>query len=131
MEFKDVFSELRKKFGFSQNELAEKLFVTRQAVSRWERGETVPEIETLQAMSQLFGVSINTLLGSPHALVCQSCGMPLGDETFARNQDGTFNEGYCNGAGQTMVLQWIALWKKWWSSVFPICLETLMRHGCI
>lgn len=95
MEFKDVFSELRKKFGFSQNELAEKLFVTRQAVSRWERGETVPEVETLQAMSQLFGVSINTLLGSPHTLVCQSCGMPLGDETFARNQDGTFNEAYC------------------------------------
>lgn len=95
MEFKDVFLNLRKKSGLSQNEMAEKLFVTRQAVSRWERGETVPEIETLQALSQFFGVSINTLLGSPRTLICQSCGMPLSDEVLAQNLDGTFNEAYC------------------------------------
>lgn len=95
MEFKDVFTDLRKKAGFSQNEVADRLFVTRQAVSRWERGETVPEIETLQALSRLFGVSINTLLGSPRTLVCQSCGMPLTDELLAKNADGSFNEKYC------------------------------------
>ncbi len=95
MEFKDVCLELRKKAGLSQNELAEKLFVTRQAVSRWEQGETIPEIETLQAMSQLFNVSINTLLGKPQVLICQSCGMPLHEEVFARNQDGSMNESYC------------------------------------
>lgn len=95
MEFKDVFSNLRKKSGLSQNELAEKVFVTRQAVSRWERGETVPEIETLQALSRFFGVSINTLLGSPRTLICQSCGMPLSDEVLAQDSDGAFNEAYC------------------------------------
>lgn len=95
MEFKDVFAELRGKAGFSQNDVAERLFVTRQAVSRWERGETVPEAETLLALSQLFGVSINTLLGSPRVLVCQSCGMPLSDDLLAREPDGTFNEKYC------------------------------------
>lgn len=47
VEFKDVFTDLRKKAELSQNEVAEKVFVTRQAVSRWERGETVPEAETL------------------------------------------------------------------------------------
>ena len=47
----------------SQEELAEKVFVTRQAVSRWETGETVPNIETLKLLSKLFDVSINTLLG--------------------------------------------------------------------
>ena len=46
METKDVIHELRNKAGLSQDELAEKLFVTRQAVSRWENGETVPNTET-------------------------------------------------------------------------------------
>ena len=65
METKDVIHELRNKAGLSQDELAEKLFVTRQAVSRWENGETVPNTETLKLLSKLFRVSINTLLGSP------------------------------------------------------------------
>ena len=95
MEFQEVFTGLRKEAGYSQNEVADKLHVTRQAVSRWERGETVPEIETLQALSRLFDVSINTLLGSPRTLVCQSCGMPLSDDFLAREGDGSFNEKYC------------------------------------
>ena len=69
MEFQEVFAQLRQRTGLSQSEVAERLFVTRQAVSRWERGETIPEVETLQALSRLFGVSINTLLGSPRTLV--------------------------------------------------------------
>ena len=81
--------------GFSQDEVAEKVFVTRQAVSRWENGETVPNTETLKQLSNLFNVSINTLLGSPHKLVCQCCGMPLEDEIISRNADGSFNEDYC------------------------------------
>ncbi len=95
MKFKDVCIDLRKKAGLSQNDVADRLFVTRQAVSRWERGETVPETETLLALSRLFGVSINTLLGSPRTLVCQSCGMPLSDDLLAREPDGAFNEQYC------------------------------------
>lgn len=50
--------ELRTKKGLSQDELAEKVFVTRQAVSRWENGETTPNIETLKLLSKLFDVSI-------------------------------------------------------------------------
>ena len=95
MEFYEVFTDLRKKAGFSQNQVADELHVTRQAVSRWERGKTIPEPETLLALSRLFGVSVNTLLGSPRALVCQSCGMPLSDEFLAREADGTLNEKYC------------------------------------
>ena len=48
METKNVIYELRAGKGMSQDELAEKLFVTRQAVSRWENGETVPNTETLK-----------------------------------------------------------------------------------
>ena len=79
MKTKDVILELRMKRGLSQDELAEKLFVTRQAVSRWETGETTPNTETLKLLSKLFDVSINTLLGSPRTLICQCCGMPLED----------------------------------------------------
>ena len=95
MNTKDVIYELRTKNGLSQDELAEKVFVTRQAVSRWENGETVPNTEALKLLSNLFRVSINTLLGSPQKLICQCCGMPLEDEIIGRNQDGTLNENYC------------------------------------
>lgn len=95
MDTKEVLYELRTKNGLSQEELAEKIFVTRQAVSRWENGETVPNTETLKLLSKLFGVSINTLLGAPRQLACQCCGMPLEDEIIGRNQDGTLNEDYC------------------------------------
>lgn len=96
MQTKEVILELRNKKGLSQEELAEKVFVTRQAVSRWENGETVPNTETLKLLSDLFEVSINTLLGSPRKLVCQCCGMPLEDDSsISREPDGGFNEEYC------------------------------------
>ena len=95
MSTKDVIYELRVKNGLSQDELAEKVFVTRQAVSRWETGETVPNTETLKLLSKLFNVSINTLLGSPRKLICQCCGMPLEDTIIGRDKDGTPNEDYC------------------------------------
>ena len=69
MDTKDVILELRTKKGLSQDELAEKVHVTRQAVSRWENGETIPNTETLKLLSKFFDVSINTLLGSPRQLI--------------------------------------------------------------
>lgn len=81
MDVKDILHDLRVKKGLSQSELAEKVFVSRQAVSRWENGETTPNPETLKRLSGIFDVSINTLPGSPRQLVCQCCGMPLEDAT--------------------------------------------------
>ena len=95
MNTKDVILELRTKNGLSQDELAEKVYVTRQAVSRWETGETVPNTETLKLLSRFFDVSINTLLGAPRQLICQCCGMPLEDGNMSREPDGAFNEDYC------------------------------------
>lgn len=96
MDTKNVIFELRTRMGLSQDALAEKLFVTRQAVSRWENGETVPNTEALKLLSRLFDVSINTLLGSPRPLICQCCGMPLEDDAIiSHNADGTLNEEYC------------------------------------
>ena len=95
MQTKDVLLELRTKKGLSQDELADKIFVTRQAVSRWENGDTVPNTETLKLLSKEFNVSINTLLGAPNKLICQCCGMPLEDEIIGRDKDGFLNEEYC------------------------------------
>ena len=95
MDTKDILFQLRTQRGLSQDELAEKIFVTRQAVSRWENGETTPYVETLKLLSRFFDVSINTLLGTPRQLICQCCGMPLEDSTLSREPDGSLNEEYC------------------------------------
>ena len=95
MGTKEILRKLREEHGFSQDQLAERVMVTRQAVSRWETGETQPNTDTLKLLSKEFGVSINTLLGSPRQLVCQCCGMPLEDAIISREKDGTLNEDYC------------------------------------
>lgn len=95
METKGIIFELRTQNGWSQDELAEKVFVTRQAVSRWENGDTIPNTETLKLLSKLFGVSINTLLGSPQQLTCRCCGMSLDEESVSREPDGAVNQEYC------------------------------------
>ena len=95
METKDILLQLRNEKGLSQEELAGRVFVTRQAVSRWENGETTPGTETLKLLSKEFDVSINTLLGAPRQLICQCCGMPLEDAVISKEPDGTFNEEYC------------------------------------
>ena len=96
METKTILQELRKKNRLSQDEMAARLFVTRQAVSKWERGEAVPGSDTLKLISKEFDVSINTLLGQPRELYCQACGMPLSDDSnISRESDGSYNEKYC------------------------------------
>ena len=108
MKTQDIIHELRIRKGLSQEELAEKVFVTRQAVSRWENGETIPNIDTLKLLSKLFDVSINALLGSPRELVCECCGMPLGD---SREAEGDFNESckWCDADSEKT----IDIWKRY------------------
>jgi transcriptional regulator with XRE-family HTH domain len=96
METKEILGELRKKNNLTQDEMAQRLFVTRQAVSRWETGETIPGTETLKLISKEFGLSINALLGQPEGLYCQSCGMPLVEKNLISHEhDGSLNEKYC------------------------------------
>ena len=56
--------ELRKNAGLSQEELAEKLGVSRQAVSKWECGESLPDTDNLITISKLYGVSLDALVGN-------------------------------------------------------------------
>jgi len=96
MEPREILKTLREKHNLTQEELAQRVLVTRQAVSRWETGETQPNTETLKLLSAVFDVSVNTLLGAPRQLVCQCCGMPLQEDAMiSREPDGAFNEDYC------------------------------------
>lgn len=62
MIFADKLIQLRKQKGWSQEELAEKMDVTRQSVSKWESAQSVPDVERLVQLSALFGVSLDYLL---------------------------------------------------------------------
>ncbi len=96
METSVILKDLREKHNLTQEEVAERVLVTRQAVSRWATGETMPNTETLKLLSREYDVSINTLLGSPRQLLCQCCGMPLNDDgMISKEPDGFFNEDYC------------------------------------
>ncbi len=96
MEVQEILKKLREKNNLTQEEMANRVNVTRQAVSRWENGETQPNPEMLKVLSREFDVSINTLLGSPRQLYCQCCGMPLSEDSMiSRERDNSFNEEYC------------------------------------
>ncbi|MEG0504209.1 MAG: zinc ribbon domain-containing protein [Raoultibacter sp.] len=97
MKTMEVLADLREKNNLTQDEMAEKLFVTRQAVSRWETGKTTPNPDTLKLISKEFNISINSLLGSEEAPVCQSCSMTLlTAEDLGTEADGGVNNEYCS-----------------------------------
>lgn len=68
MEFNEKLQQLRKSKGFTQEELANALYVSRTAVSKWESGKGYPNIDSLKQLSVLFGVSIDSLLSGDELL---------------------------------------------------------------
>jgi transcriptional regulator with XRE-family HTH domain len=96
MSLQNVIVDIRNTHKMSQEDFAAKLFVTRQAVSRWENGETTPTIDTLKNISEVFNVEAATLLGLSETPVCQSCSMPLQEiADFGTNADDTVTTEYC------------------------------------
>lgn len=65
MTFGQQIQTLRKEHGLSQDALAAQLYVTRQSVSQWENDKTMPSVDLLLKLSQIFGVTVDTLLGKP------------------------------------------------------------------
>lgn len=68
MDFNKKLQELRKQKGMTQEELAEALFVSRAAISKWESGRGYPSIDSLQAIAKYFSVSVDQLLSTDEAL---------------------------------------------------------------
>lgn len=83
--------ELRKQHGYSQDELAEMLNVSRQAVSKWERSESSPDTDNLIALAKLYGISLDNLLGyTPQANeACDSKGETADGADNENNSDST------------------------------------------
>lgn len=69
MEFNEKLQELRKQKGLTQEELAQMLYVSRTAISKWESGRGFPNIESLKAISKFFSVSLDELLSGEEILV--------------------------------------------------------------
>lgn len=66
MEFYEKLQELRRSKNLTQEELAEALYVSRTAISKWESGRGYPSIDSLKAISKFFSVSIDELLSAEH-----------------------------------------------------------------
>ena len=85
MAIKDVLPKLRRERGLTQEDLARKLFITRQAVSRWETGETTPGIDMTKLIAVTLDVPITQLLEMPDHY-CQSCGMMFTEPNRTRGR---------------------------------------------
>ncbi len=81
MKLNETISKARKRKGLTQEQLAQKLYVTRQAVSRWERGEVVPGIDMLKLIAITLEEPIVHLLDMPEHY-CESCGMMLSPDEY-------------------------------------------------
>ena len=68
MEFSEKLQELRKNKGLTQEELAESIFVSRAAVSKWESGRGYPSIDSLKELSKFFSVSVDDLLSGENLI---------------------------------------------------------------
>ncbi len=78
-------AEYRKKAKMSQEELAERLYVTRQALSKWENGTSVPSIDTLCELSKIFSVSFEEILG-----LFENEAMQVFEDDIFRGHDRSF-----------------------------------------
>lgn len=95
MAIKDVLPRLRRERGLTQEDLAKKLSITRQAVSRWETGETAPGIDMTKLIAVTLDVPVTELLEMPEHY-CQSCGMMFtAPDQHGHEADGTEVEDFC------------------------------------
>lgn len=95
MAIKDVLPRLRRERELTQEDLAKKLFITRQAVSRWETGETAPGIDMTKLIAVTLDVPVTELLEMPEHY-CQSCGMMFtAPDQHGHEADGTEVEDFC------------------------------------
>ena len=97
MAVKDVLAQIRKEKGVTQEELAAKLYVTRQAVSRWETGETTPSVDMCKLIAVALDVPVMRVLDLPREPSCQCCGTPFSVPNMpcGTDADGAKNPAYC------------------------------------
>lgn len=96
MAIKDTIAQIRQEAGVTQEEMARRLYVTRQAVSRWETGETAPGIDMVKLICVTFGVPLERFFDMPQSYYCQCCSMPMPEpELHGTEADGSPSEDFC------------------------------------
>lgn len=96
MALKDIISQIRREAGVTQEEMARRLYVTRQAVSRWETGETTPGIDMVKLICVTFGVPLERFFEMPQSYYCQCCSMPIPEpEMHGTEADGSPSADFC------------------------------------
>ena len=94
MAFAEKLVAIRRMHNLTQDQLAAKLFVTRQAVSRWERGEVTPGIDMMKLIAAVTGEPLSHLLEMPEHY-CDSCGMYLTPDDYGTDASGGKSDHYC------------------------------------
>lgn len=94
MAFAEKLIAVRRAHHLTQEQLAAKLFVTRQAISRWERGEVTPGIDMMKLIAAVTGEPLSHLLEMPEHY-CQSCGMLLTSDDCGTDASGATTDRYC------------------------------------
>ena len=97
MAFKETLAAAREQRGMTQQDLAEKLYVTRQAVSRWENGETEPSVDMRKLIATVLDVPVIQLFDIDVSQLCQCCGTPftVPNMPHGTDADGAENDSYC------------------------------------
>lgn len=92
---KDALAQARRERGLTQEELAARLYITRQAVSRWETGATEPGIDMIKLIARELEMPVMRLLDMPEHY-CQSCGMMFTEpDQRGHEADGTETDEFC------------------------------------
>ena len=96
MPMSETIAAIRREAGLTQEEMARRLYVTRQAVSRWENAETTPGIDMVKLICVTFGVPPERFFDMPMDYYCQCCSMPIPDPALHGTEaDGSLSEHYC------------------------------------
>ena len=96
MAMSDTIAQIRAEQGITQDQMARDLFVTRQAISRWETGETSPGIDMVKLICVKYNVPLERFFDMPMEYYCQSCSMPIPDPALHGTEaDGSESESYC------------------------------------
>ena len=96
MAMKDTIAQIRTEKGITQEQMAKDLHVTRQAVSRWETGETSPGIDMVKLICVTYSVPLERFFDMPLEYYCQCCSMPIPDPAMHGTEaDGSASGRYC------------------------------------
>lgn len=101
MKFNEKIYALRRKKGWSQEELANELEVSRQSVYKWESGENVPDVEKIKKLAKIFNVSLDTLLLDERDVDCEQASVVVELTSYQTQEDGPVNDESLDTAKKT------------------------------